>query len=218
MNFTRLQLIEYTRNFCALLYCVHVTTYNLINEKLPRVPIIHFYILLIFNIWIYFRASLSVRVSKSGQSIRYAINTVQKYPITTYTTTYHEPSHAIIHFYILVWLNIQSNFCASLSSVPENIVQDKPVTIYTTTHTYASHIMIHFYIWQHFRTRLSQFKNRYHQVGSFFPCSNQKKVDSDINYRLLWTLTYCTCYIAIWHIGLKNSILGMVCTMFHYTS
>ena len=74
--------------------------------------------------------------------------------------------NTIIHFNTLIWLNIEIYFCASLSTLSENIVQNKTVTIYTTTQTHYLHTIAHFHIWQYFHTILSRFKNIFHQSGS----------------------------------------------------
>ena len=50
---------------------VHMSTYNLIGEKIPCVPIIHFYILIRFNIRRHFCASLYVRILDSIQPVKY---------------------------------------------------------------------------------------------------------------------------------------------------
>ena len=50
----RLHLIKSTINILTLLDYIHIRTYNWINDKCPRFPIINFYILIQFNIWIFF--------------------------------------------------------------------------------------------------------------------------------------------------------------------
>ena len=62
-TFARLSIIEYNRNVCALLCYIHMSTYNQIYNKRLRIPIIHFHILVGFNIQRRFCASLSLRVS-----------------------------------------------------------------------------------------------------------------------------------------------------------
>ena len=168
ITFARIILIEYTITICALLYCVHMTTYNQINEKCPRVPIIHFCILVGSNIRGHFVSSLSVRVSDSGQLVHLNRKYVMErtcHNLQNCTPACFKWYNTLLHTYKS---NIQQYFCTILSSAPEKIVQDKNVTIYKTTTTHSSHIIVHFYIWQHLRTIFSRFENRFHQVGSFF--------------------------------------------------
>ena len=73
ITFTILCLIKSKRKVRVLLYYVHMSMYNWINEKLPCVTIIHFYILVQFNIRRHFCASLSVRVSNSVQLVKFSI-------------------------------------------------------------------------------------------------------------------------------------------------
>ena len=56
----------------ALLSFVHMTTYNIINFKFPRVLIVHFYRLLRFHTQRHFRASLSLRVFNSCHPVNYS--------------------------------------------------------------------------------------------------------------------------------------------------
>ena len=65
---------------CALPYYVHMTTYNQINQRRPRVTIIQFYILIWFHIQIHFHASLSVWVSSSGHTVKCTIKYITKNP------------------------------------------------------------------------------------------------------------------------------------------
>ena len=60
-----------TINVPTLLYYVHMTKYNQVNCKFPRVLIMHVYILVRFHIRRRFHASLSVRVSYLGQPVMY---------------------------------------------------------------------------------------------------------------------------------------------------
>ena len=72
---------------------------HIINRKLPCVPIIQFYILLWFHIWRRFCASLSVRVSDSGQPVKCAI----KYHTNNPCHILHRfiPEHSTHHFKLL---------------------------------------------------------------------------------------------------------------------
>ena len=144
------------RNICMLTDYFHIPTYNLINGKSLRVPIIHFYILQ-FNIQRHFHAILFVRVSYSVQTVKCARKMVQTIPVTTYKNTYQHDPHAIIHFYILIQLNIWWHFCAILSPAPEIILRDKTITIYKTTPMHSSRAIFHLYIRKHFFTRLIWF-------------------------------------------------------------
>ena len=56
----------------ALLYYVHMNMYIQINFKCQHVLIMHFYRLIWFHIQRRFRASLSIRLSGSGQPVIYA--------------------------------------------------------------------------------------------------------------------------------------------------
>ena len=85
------------------LYYVGMDTYNKTNEKSPRIPIINFYILIKFNIQGKFCASLSVRISDSGQPVNCArkyctkrncpnINTYKQAQFKNYCT-----HHTLLH-------------------------------------------------------------------------------------------------------------------------
>ena len=88
------------RKVCALLYYVHITTYNQIDCKRSHVLIINFYRLVRFHIQRRFCISLSFRVSNSGQPVIYAKNIVRKIPVTNCTAAYQQYLHGIINFYI----------------------------------------------------------------------------------------------------------------------
>ena len=84
---------------CALLYSVHMTVYNQINRKCLRVPLIYFYILVIFQTRRHFRAKLSVRVSDSVQRV----NCAREYRMNKLCSKLHRfiPS-SITHHYTLL--------------------------------------------------------------------------------------------------------------------
>ena len=115
-------------NFCVLLYYIHMTTYNWINEKHLHVPIIHFYILVWFNIQQYFHTILSGRVYNSGQYV----NCTRKYCTKTnclniHTSTQtcftrHRTHHTHLH---TQKIKIGRNICAGLSAATKNVVQNK---------------------------------------------------------------------------------------------
>ena len=65
---------EFTRKLRALLYYVHMATYNRINCKCPRVLTMHFYRLVRFHTWRRFCTRLSVRVFYSGHPVTHGIN------------------------------------------------------------------------------------------------------------------------------------------------
>ena len=101
-------LIKSMRNARALLYYVHMTTYNQINEKLLRVPIVGFYILIWFNIQ-FFCASLYVRVFDSGQAIKCARNLYKNNLSQTtqlHISTLHTPSYTYTYSYYLKYKDI----------------------------------------------------------------------------------------------------------------
>ena len=56
-------------NFRALLFYVHMTTYNWVNCKCPWVITVYFYRLIWFHIWRHFCTSLSVGLYNSGQPV-----------------------------------------------------------------------------------------------------------------------------------------------------
>ena len=99
-------------NTRSLLYFFHMTTYNQINGKRQRVPVIHFYILVRFQIRIHFRTSLYIRVSGSVQTVKCAIK-------------YHtiNPCHKL-HYYIPSFYTFH------------NTLLYKPKIIYTKTFLY----------------------------------------------------------------------------------
>ena len=79
--------------------------------------------LVIFRIVRNFCAILSIGVSDSGQPIKSTRKYFKTVPI--YRSTHENTSHVIVHtinFYILVRLNIQRDFHASLSAALENMV------------------------------------------------------------------------------------------------
>ena len=71
---------ESTIKVCALLYHIHMTTYNFINCKCPCFLIMNFYRLVRFHIQRYFRARPSVRVSDSVHPVTYVIQFFTKNP------------------------------------------------------------------------------------------------------------------------------------------
>ena len=105
ITFEKLCSIYSTWNFFLLLNYIHMTPYNLINEKHLRVPIIHFYIIVWFNIQIYFRARLSIKVSDSFQPIKCAIKYCNK--ITCHNLHNYTPERFICHHTILHTYTIQ---------------------------------------------------------------------------------------------------------------
>ena len=82
--------------------------------------------------------------------------------------------------------------CDSLSPATYNIAWYKPVTIYTTAPMHVSHVIIHFYIQQHLFIRLSQFKNIFHQVGSYFHLVKKKKETCWFKHNLQVTMSAYT--------------------------
>ena len=98
------------RNVCALLYYIHMTSYDQINFKFPHVLIIRFYRLVQFYTQGRFCASLSVRVSISGHPVTYVSqfctnNTGQKY-----TAACQHAPHDIIRFYTILRFYIRRHF------------------------------------------------------------------------------------------------------------
>ena len=63
---------EFKIIFCALLYSVHMATYNISNYKFPYFLIMRFYRLVRFHTRRRFRASISDRVSDAGHPVTYA--------------------------------------------------------------------------------------------------------------------------------------------------
>ena len=108
ITFQWLLTIKHMRKYRAFSHSFYKAKYNWMNEKLPRFSSV-------FNV--------------------YNRKYLQKETITIYATTHNYYSHAIIHFYILICLNMWGHFCSRLLTVLENIVQNKNITNYTTTHT-----------------------------------------------------------------------------------
>ena len=86
ITFKIIHIIESTRNVRAFLDYVYMITHKQINDKYPHVPIIHFNILVRFNIQRNFRASLSVRASNSGQPVNCARKYYTKKTVAIYTS------------------------------------------------------------------------------------------------------------------------------------
>ena len=170
------------RNFRALLYYVHIHTYNWMNEKRPRIPIVNFYILLQFNVRRHFCAILSIRVSDSVQPV----NCARKYRtkityhnLHSYTPSCFTHNHTLLYIHTIQ--HTMTFFVQACHLHPQNCVGYKYFIIYKTTPTHASHVILHFNLQHHFRTRFSWSKNGFHQIGSFFSWSNQKQANSKLN-------------------------------------
>ena len=133
ITLARLCLIEYTRNVCAVLDYVHTTTYNWINESLPCVPIVQFYILIWFNIRRNFCTRMSIRLTYSVHPVNCAINSAWNKPVTTYTTKHQHASHTIKHFSIIIRFNIRRHFLWQhiTCAVGCDILPSKESIIYT---------------------------------------------------------------------------------------
>ena len=84
---------------------------------------------------------------------------------------------------------------------------------------HVSHVIINFYIQQHLFIRLSQFKNIFHQVGSYFHLVKKKEyVDSNITYKLLclhtrwmWSRHQRNILFLLIYWDLENSIEYFLC-------
>ena len=115
ITFARLCLIGSMRNACVLLDYVHMTKYNRIDEKCSDIPIVHFYILVLFKIRRHFCASPSVRVSDSGQTVNCDRNFC-----TTRTCRHlhnYTPAHFTCHHAFLNTLRIQHTKTFSLQPI-----------------------------------------------------------------------------------------------------
>ena len=92
--------IKSIRNVRALLDYVNMTTYNKINRKPSRVTIIQFYILVWFHIQRHFCASISVRVSDSGHTVKQARKYITKKhckKLHQYTTEQSTRHHTLLY-------------------------------------------------------------------------------------------------------------------------
>ena len=102
---------------------------------MPTIPIIHFYILKLFNIQGHFYNSLYVKVSGSVQSVsssrRYHINK-PCHKLHHYIPACSTRKHTLIHT------------PAILSPAPEDIVQFKTITFCTIKPTNASYFIVNF--------------------------------------------------------------------------
>ena len=139
--------IEYTRNVRKLLYYFHITMYNIINCKCPRVPIVHFYKLVLFNIQRYFRASLSIRLSGSIQPVKctrqYCTNN------TCHKLHHYIPARSMGHRTLLhntTIIHMKKTFVPACHLYHKMLYKTK-----------LSHCTL-----LHFRTRLILFKHRFH--------------------------------------------------------
>ena len=146
---------------CARTYCLKCRNWIPIRTYISHM-------LVRFNIRRYFSASLSVRVSDSGQTVNCYRNYCIKrncHNIYNYTQSRFTFHHKLLYNHMVQDRKI---FWYSLSAATYTILQDKTVTIYKTTHTQSSHAILHFYIQQNLCRSLNQFKNRCHKVGSIF--------------------------------------------------
>ena len=142
-TFEILALIKSTINISALLYYVHMTTCNKSDEKCPRVTIIHFYILVWFNIRRHFCTTLYVRVSDSGQPVNCAIKyhtEITCHKLHTYTLarfTYHRTllnNHMIQH---------TETFFAPACHLQQTISYDKNLSQSTQLNPWMLHPLSH---------------------------------------------------------------------------
>ena len=113
--------------------------------------------------------------------------------IHNYTQACSTHHHKLLHTHMIQHMK---KFLSHPVNFARKYCMGGNVIIYTTTHMYASHIIVHFDIQQYLHTRLSQFKNRFHQVGSLYPLDKSYQVDSNINYKFLWLHKRWMCYLA----------------------
>ena len=143
--------------------------YAQINEKFLRVPIIHFFVLVRFNIWRHCFYILSVVVSESvhtANCTRKCRTNITCHNLHNYTPALFTSHHTLLYTHMI---QHTKKFPCHLFSCTRNYCTRENITIYTTTHMHTSHIIIHLYIWKNICTGLSRLKNRLHQVLSPSP-------------------------------------------------
>ena len=155
---------ECTRKVCALLYYVHVNTYNQIKLKSPRVTIMKFYRLVQFHIQGRFNAIPSIRVYNPGQPVTYARQFYMNKPghkIYLCMSAGSTRNYILLNNAMIIHTKI---FLRQPVNHGRKYLQRQTVTFFTATPARASHVIVHFY--------------RFHQVGSFSSWSKYKQVDS----------------------------------------
>ena len=137
---------QFTGKLRALLYYVHITTYNWINCKYPRILIVNFYRLVWFYTRRCFCASLSVKVLNLGHPVSY----VRKYCTkkTGHKIYLWIPARSTRHYTLLHNTTILHTkiFFAPFCHQRRNFFRDKTVTFFTDTPMLASHVIVHFKI------------------------------------------------------------------------
>ena len=98
------RITESMRNIHVLLYYVNMTTYSPFNGKLPRVPIIHFYILIWFHIRRKICSGLSLRVFYPGHPVKCTRKYCTNKPF--HTLHHYIPEHSTRHRTLLHTPNI----------------------------------------------------------------------------------------------------------------
>ena len=132
------------RNFRMLLTNVPMTTYNKINWKRRPILIIHFYKLVWFHKKRCFRASLSIRLSDSGQPIKCARKYCTNKPC--HKLHHYIPAHSTCHYTLLHNLTIihAKRFLVPACHLHKKISSDTklshfpllhPQTIHTSSYT-----------------------------------------------------------------------------------
>ena len=156
-------------NIYALIYCICMNTYNILNEKRPHVPFVHFYMLVWFNSHIHFHTSLSVRVSYWGQPANWArkyCTKITRHKLHNYTPEFFTIHHTVIDTHTIQHTNII--YCQPVTCSIKYCMRQKYHSLqnYTNVQFTRPCTIIHT---KTLRTRMSWFKIYSIKLHHFLP-------------------------------------------------